>query len=219
MIFRHLSIDKELQFTNFAKIVIENPTFYRDLAQDFLSENEHKYSIESEVGKINYDNIDFIDSPVRLDFNNRQAISALSKKVVLGAISENFYLETEKISADIKNLFLRIIDSEQFNFEIDLGDPSAENLVKILSPEIIVDQNDFFGKICQYLEVMTELVGKKVFVFLGLENFLENDEFFEFIKFCQNHELHVLSIETLEKFHGDENLYTKIIIDADLCVI
>lgn len=66
---------------------------------------------------------------------------------------------------------------------------------------------------------MTELTDAKLFIFLGLENFLEQDETSELIKFCQNHEIHVLCIDTSEKYKGDDGQYRKIIIDHDFCII
>ena len=71
--------------------------------------------------------------------------------------------------------------------------------------------------ITDYLEVMTELGGIKLFIFVGLRGYLDDDELKRFVKNLKDRQIDVLLIENISREAVDE--IPRVIIDRDLCEI
>ena len=75
----------------------------------------------------------------------------------------------------------------------------------------------FSEKLAQYMKIMSELLGKKLLIFVNIRSYLENDQIRELMKNAVYNEISLLFIENIQRdFSKDEKYY---IIDKDNCEI
>ena len=75
----------------------------------------------------------------------------------------------------------------------------------------------FSEKIIQYMKIMSELMGKKLLVFVNIRSDLEKDQIQELMKNAVYNEIALLFIENIQRdFSKDKKYY---IIDKDVCEI
>ena len=73
----------------------------------------------------------------------------------------------------------------------------------------------FSEKIIQYMKIMSELMGKKLLVFVNIRSDLEKDQIQELMKNAVYNEIALLFIENIQRdFSKDKKYY---IIDKDAC--
>ena len=71
--------------------------------------------------------------------------------------------------------------------------------------------------VCIYFFVLSELLGKKLLIFVNIRSYLENDQIRELMKNAVYNEISLLFIENIQRdFSKDEKYY---IIDKDNCEI
>ena len=75
----------------------------------------------------------------------------------------------------------------------------------------------FSEKIIQYMKIMSELMGKKLLVFVNIRSDLEKDQIHELMKNAVYNEIALLFIENIQRdFSKDKKYY---IIDKDKCEV
>ena len=75
----------------------------------------------------------------------------------------------------------------------------------------------FSEKIIQYMKIMSELMGKKLLVFVNIRSDLEKDQIQELMKNAVYNEIALLFIENIQRdFSKDKKYY---IIDKDKCEV
>lgn len=75
----------------------------------------------------------------------------------------------------------------------------------------------FSEKLAQYMKIMSELLGKKLLIFVNIRSYLENNQIRELMKNAVYNEISLLFIENIQRdFSKDEKYY---IIDKDNCEI
>ena len=106
MIFRHQVLSKQLEWKpsqHLCELVVESPTFLRQLLRDLTVEDPSRQISVTERGEsLHFEkDIDVILNPVKLDFNNRRAMTTLLKLLVKTSLSEDFYLSTNSLKSKI----------------------------------------------------------------------------------------------------------------------
>lgn len=220
MIFSHQSLEKTLTWSNknhIAELIIEFPIFYREFlsalakresAEQFhFSENSKSLSLK--------DDIDVIFNPLKLEFNNKKALTILLKILVKTSLSENFYLSTNKFKTNIAKYLNKLIDVEDYNFEVDSDDFNLDAIAKSINLHIVGDEDDFVELLVDYMSMMSELLGTKLFIFINLRTFLTDPEFKRLVHDVDNHQFNLLLVEN--ESENDDYHFDKIIVDNDLC--
>lgn len=220
MRFAHIDLQKELNWDenhHLNELVIESPIFLRKILRGLANRDADSGVSFTEQGEaMNFaKEIDVIYNPLHLDFDNRRAMSTLLKILVKASLSEDFYTETNEFKARIVRYLDKIIDSENFVFEVATGDFALDDIAKAVNIHIVDDEDDFVELLTDYMSMMSELAGIKLFVFLNLRTILLDEEMERLIKNLKNHQLNVFLIESRQfvKIAGVE----RIIIDSDLC--
>lgn len=220
MRFAHIDLQKELNWSenrHINELIVESPVFLRRILRSLASqENDSGVSFTVKGEAMNYaKEIDVIYNPLHLDFNNRRAMTTLLKMLVKTSLSEDFYSETNEFKARIVRYLDRVIDSENFVFEVATGDFALDDIAKAVNIHIVDDEDDFVELLTDYMSMMSELAGIKLFVFLNLRTILLDEELERFCENLKNHQLNVFLIESRQvaKIEGCE----RIIIDEDLC--
>lgn len=220
MRFAHIDLQKELVWNeskHINELVVESPVFLRKILRGLANQEMASGVSFTQEGKaMNFaKEIDVIYNPLCLDFNNRRTMSTLLKMLVKASLSEDFYIETNEFKARIVRYLDKIIDSENFVFEVATGEFALDDIAKAVNIHIVDDEDDFVELLTDYMSMMAELAGVKLFVFLNLRAILLDEEMERLIINLKNHQLDVLLIESRQvvKLADAE----RIIIDSDLC--
>lgn len=201
------------------ELVVESPVFLRKVLRGLSAQNDDLGVHFTKHGEpMNFSKeIDVIYNPLRLDFNNRRAIATLLKILVKASKSEEFYLENNEFNTRVVRHLDKLIDSENFAFEVSAGEFAIDDIAKAVNLHIVDDEDDFVELLTDYMSMMAELASIKLFVFLNLRAILLDEELERLLKNLRNHELKVLLIEgrALAKI-GECG---RILVDADLCEV
>ncbi len=223
MRFAHTDIKGELNWDekrHINELAIESPIFLRRILRGLAYVNDDALGVSfTENGKLmNFGKeIDIVYNPLRLDFNNKRAMTTLLKMLVKTSLSEEHYFETNEFKTRVVQYLDKIVDAENFAFEVASGDFAVDNIAKAVNLHIVDDEDDFVELLTDYMAMMSELAGVKLFVFLNLRTILLDEEMGRLIENLRNHQLNVLLIESRVNvaIPGCE----RIIIDSDLCEI
>lgn len=220
MIFSCQPINRTLEWSeniHLCELVVENPSCLRQILRNLsTSDEEPQLSFTNDGTPLNLEkDCDIIFNPLRLDFNNRRATIALLKLLTKTSLSEDFYLETNSFKAGIIKYLNRIIDSEDFSFEVSSGEFAIDDIAKAVDLHIIGDEDDFVELLTDYFAMMSELVATKVFIFINLRSLLSDSELERFYHNLENHRTNVLLIENHD--YGRIKDTPRIVIDRDMC--
>lgn len=223
MIFRHQLLNRQLEWgetKHCCELVIESPRFLRRVIKDFAAGGESgRISITNDGKLLNFEKqLDVIFDPLKLDFNNRRVVTALLKMLVKTSLSEDFYLSTNIFKAKIIKYLDEIVDAENFEFEVSaVDDFTIDAIAKAVNLQIVGDEDDFASLLIDYVSMMAELAGIKLFVFINLHSFLAKDEMRRFLHDLDNHQINVLLVENHD--YGEIKGVERIIVDQDDCEI
>lgn len=200
------------------ELIIENQKYFRKIIKEFYFHPNDNYTVSltsnGKALKFN-DDVDLIINPIKLDFGNRKAMTNLLKILVKTSLSENYYLETNKLKTKIVQYLNTLIDSEDFYFEVTTEDFSLDQIAKAINFHVVDNEEDFVELLTNYLEMMSELAKTKLFIFIALRSFITNEEINRFCKNISNHQINVLFIEDQTRDKIPE--ISRMTIDADLC--
>lgn len=222
MKFRHLELERELEWndtTHLCELIVENKHFMRKLYKDFsVQEENSKVSITENGQSLELEKqIDVVFNPLKLNFDNRRAVTTLLKLLVKTSLSEDFYATTNSLKAKILKYLDEIVNVEDFIFEVTTDDFTVDSLAKAVNMHIISDDDDFVEVLTDYCAMMAELAGIKVFVLMNLRSLINNDELERFHHNLDNHQIDVLIIESHD--YGKDKSIPRILIDEDRCEI
>ena len=220
MIFSHQTLTKTLSWSDtshICELIIESPRFLREfLAALARREDEEKFSFIRDGKKLSLkDDVDIIFNPLKLEFNNKKALTVLLKMLVKTSLSEDFYESTNRFKTNIIKYLGKLTDVEDYSFEVDSEDFNLDVIAKAINLHIIGDEDDFVELLTDYMSMMTELLDTKLFIFINLRTFLEDNELKRLIHNIDNHEFDILLVESQPE--NVDYRFEKIIIDHDLC--
>ena len=193
--------------------------FLRQLLRDFTVEDPSRQISVTEKGEsLHFEkDIDVILNPVKLDFNNRRAMTTLLKLLVKTSLSEDFYLSTNSLKSKIIKYLDGVVGAEDFEFEVSTNDFMIDSLAKAANLHIVGDEDDFVELITDYMAMMADLTGIKLFVFVNLRSLITEDELGRLRHNLNNHQINVLLVENLDR--GVIDGVSRIVVDEDACEI
>lgn len=200
--------------------IIESPVLFRKYVQ-LLKQQLEGYEGEFVLseGDIMLDIskcAEIILDPFALDFEDRRIQKKLYTELQKKAYEEEMFLTTQKILADLQKY---IFDLESVcGYDIEVGETvDIQTIFKALGIKMEGGKYSFSEKLAQYMKIMSELLGKKLLIFVNIRSYLENDQIRELMKNAVYNEISLLFIENTQRdFLKDEKYY---IIDKDSCEI
>ena len=221
MRFSHTELNGELEWTDVQHInelVIESPVFLRSVLRDLSTDEAIGVRFTDKGKSIDVaKSIDVICNPLDLHFNNRRAMATLLKLLVKASLSDELYMETNAFKSRVIKYLDQVVDSENFVFEVAADDFAIDNIAKAVNLHIVDDEDDFVDLLTDYMSMMAELAGVKLFVFLNLRTMLTDGELARLIGNINNHQLDIFLIEGHQ--FGMVEGCGRIIVDVDLCEI
>lgn len=161
-------------------------------------------------------NVEFLDSVLDLDVNERKILGKLYADLEQLAYSEKFVVRTQEMIQYLRTYIFELEQETDFMLDVDDGvDMSA--IFKGNGVKLETVGTGILEKIVHYIKVVRLLLKKQVFVFVNVRSYLTVRQVEQLIKEAAYQEVQILLIENVM---GDcVNSERRCIIDSDKCEI
>ncbi len=198
-------------------LVIENQCLLHQIIMD-LKLQINKQSGETVLSKNNEvldisKNIDLITDIYSLSINNKSVLNKMIDELSKKAIDEENFESTMQLITAINRFILEL--TWDLDCEIGYPDLSAKQLISALKLSIVEEDVDLAEGILRYLEISRNYLGDKLFVFINLRSFIEDNEMKKLFETIILRQFHVLFLEgnSYRVLSGERRLT----VDVDLC--
>ena len=184
---------------------------------------------------------------LKFQINNKIGDFILSDKDAILDISKNILLITDvfeisSLSKQLKNKLQQYVESNYDNDDlyqdlyqklIDFGNDLINSspyplcfsqsitkidMIKLLGIQLEHNYSSLLEEIVDYIDIFSQIIKTKLFVFISLRSYLTGEEFNNFIKIMDYKGIRILLIERYLSL--DNSIVNNVqIIDKDLCVI
>ena len=152
---------------------------------------------------------------VPFETNNKRLINKLYSYFERKALNGEYYEDLEKLNALIINLMCKLTESEVI--ETEFGAMNLNALFKAIDFRLNEEKYSLEESVVNYMMNVRELDGNKIFVFLNLMSFIDEEQRELFFKTIVDHRFNTLFLEP--RAVNPHDLVNQIIIDEDFCVI
>lgn len=219
MLINECKYEDILENNNSIMIIIENKKYFYnfiiDLQLSYSEINSIKLFDEKEKELKNTDYIEVIPSIFTMDINNKKNISALLKiiKTSNKELIQNNLIDINNKLEQFSN-HLKLETDITFESNVDFSD---DELLKVLNIYIDYDKQSLLEIIYQYIKATYELRNIKIFVFISLLDYLDDDELKLLLKNCKLLGVILINIEI--KDNNFVGFHKKFILDKSLSLI
>lgn len=219
MLINECKYEDILENNNSIMIIIENKKYFYnfiiDLQLSYSEINSIKLFDEKEKELKNTDYIEVIPSIFTMDINNKKNISALLKiiKTSNKELIQNNLIDINNKLEQFSN-HLKLETDITFESNVDFSD---DELLKVLNIYIDYDKQSLLEIIYQYIKATYELRNIKIFVFISLLDYLDDDELKLLLKNCKFLGVILVNIEI--KDNNFVGFHKKFILDKSLSLI
>lgn len=202
------------------ELVIENQKMFRNFITT-LSDGIAGYDTELIISRNNNEIIsvekcmELIFSPLYLDFRNKRIGNKLIESLSVTAkdLEDDFYQLAKEINRFGTNISL------QSDYEITFDEIlHLSQLIKLLGFEIDINDLNVNERIIEYMHICNNLLGKEIFVFVGLKSYFTEEEMEMLLKDMAATKYNVLLIENVQRKYISKYERRRI-IDNDFCEI
>lgn len=218
--YPHLETPLILEENSPLVLFIENPREYFNVVNQII------YSFKKEESDFSYWDGNEQISPDKtgeiltdlfsFELNDKKILSLLYKKLQQIFQEGDLFVKFQEVSAKIEN-FLSELCLET-NFALDYEPASFELLLKVCSVKAVENYESLLEKIICYINLFVQLKNIKFFIFVGLKNFLCDEDLNMLYRHCRQNKISVFLIESakVRPLIYEERA---IIITEDLCEI
>ena len=202
-----------------SSLIIEKPdVMYKLIDQLYKSingeENDIVLSDENTILKISK-NVELVTTFIPFNINEKRLITKINSLLEQEAVNEIHYYETMNLLTSIEKYVNKIADVLPCN--IDYSNINISSLIKMCGISIVDDGVSVIERVFNYMTLVRELLGEKVFVFVNMHSFFDINEMKMFVDTLIAHKFYVLLIDSNE--YGKINKVRRVIVDKDLCII
>lgn len=200
-------------------LIIENPNVFMGLLKNIYSSancNGEDIVLSSDNKVVKGSKyLELITSFVPFDINEKRLLNKIISLLESVAIDENNYSDTMNILAIIERFMNQI--SEEMSCKLDFSSITITSLIKMCGVRIDDDSFSDIERVFNYMTMVRELLGEKLFVFVNMHSYFDKEEIQQFVNTVNYHKFYVLMLDSDEfgKLEGTN----RIIIDKDLCCI
>jgi len=201
------------------ELVIENPKVFREFISDIYCQTQGKegkviISEDNAIKKISVFAELCISYP-GITVEDKKISTKINSLLETEALNEENYIKTMELIGRVENYFSEM--TALFPFEVLSGGLDTLSLIKACSFNACDNSYSLGEKLCNYLSVVSDLFGEKLFVLVNMEAYADEHEMNDFIDTCISHKYHVLLVSGWSNYRL-KNI-KKIVVDRDLCVI
>lgn len=200
-------------------VIIESPGLFYEIVSDLQRQIDglEGKSVLSEGNKVlRMDKYaEQIMQFIPFDMNKKALLNKISSEMQKMATGSDFFLETNELLAAWEKLCMNL----EFEMPVNLNFTkiNIESLIKASGIMLEEDYDSLAAKIIDYMQLVERFEDKKLFVFINMRSFVENEEMQRFIDTVQERKYQVLLLENMEhELLKGEKRY---LIDANLCEI
>jgi len=200
-------------------IVIENAKVMRD----FICEIWRDYSghdaaimLIDEDKKLNmHKSAELIFNPFAIDVNSKKL-----KKLLYSEMKDISNMECQLEFYDLQSNLIEYINKvgSRLPYAISFdGIVDFVDILQLMNTRFEIEDIDLEHKLTEYVKLVGQLEGRKLFVFVNLKMYMEDSEIKELYKIAFYYGCSVMLIESAERRKFEEEHVT--IIDKDQCII
>lgn len=202
-------------------LIIENPNEFYLLVREFIdmgNGGDGNFIITTEKGEglSPEKDCEMISDIFSLDISDKKSIVTLHKELIKAAQDGELIMMQNEINTYIAEFFADLFD--RFSLNLSFEEINLQDLLKITDVKIQDCYDSLTEKIICYINAISQLKHKSVFVFVNLKNAVSDDCLEQIYKHCRLEQLGLLLIEgrTDRERLKDEQVVT---ITDDLCQI
>ena len=201
----------------FLSLVIEEPRFYYEFLEEFrnyldgmdtgfvISENDKPWPSPQRAAMV-------MDYP-SLDLSSKTVITKVIRELQSIAEDETFYMETHALLAQLEELIYRY--SQQKDYELGFEKLNMASLLKSIGIYIEDDSETLEERLLAYMDLMSEVEGKELFIFVNLRTFVPTARLEAMLDTALQREHCILLVDGTEYPRLAKE--KRLIIDEDLC--
>lgn len=219
LINTNYDIDLEFKENETQVLVIESKQLLSELLWDFLrqySGNDGDFILSTDSKILNIAKAcDLIIDPFRVDFTNRKINTKLHQELS-EIIQEDFYEEI----GNINTLAMQVLDGASSKIPYPLTydiNTDISAFLKIYDIKIDDYSDNLLERICIYLKLMSSICDVKLFIIVGISNFIDNTGLKALYETAFYEKVSLLIVENNERDWLNDEAVT--IIDKDRCLI
>lgn len=202
-----------------SSVIIENPSVLMRLLQNIYSSvngqeegivlsKNHAILKPSKV-------IELVSTYVPFNVNEKRVQNKLISILEKEALNEENYYRTMELLAQIERFVNSL--SEGISCRIECTSCNPLSLIKMCGIAVSDDSISDIERVFEYMMIVREVLGEKLFVFVNMHSFFSLDEIQNFVNTVIAHNFYVLLLDSHE--YGIINHTRRLIVDQDLCVI
>ncbi|MCD8049565.1 MAG: type II-A CRISPR-associated protein Csn2 [Clostridia bacterium] len=217
----HPQIERKIIFeeNTFTGIVVENQKLFYRLMCDFVSQcggsgggfvlSENDAPIEMSK------NAEIVSQFVPFEINRKTLLNKIYSAFEKTAVNEAYYIKTQELISEVERYVMDL--SYEFSADFICDKIGAANIIKAAGLRLNEDYDSIIEKIIDYMEVVREFETERMYVFINMRSYFDDDEMSEFAKTAMNHKFKFMLLDSSErKILPHEK---RITIDVDLCEI
>lgn len=218
-VYPHIDFVFDTECGKVNTLVIENQPLFTSVLSDIRSQlsGNDGVSVLSQSDKIISisKNLELLDSFVPFELNSKTIVSRIAADLESKAVSDDFYIRTAETVSRVEAL----LDSLAFDYSCDIDFTKIDIGAIIKASGIIVrsSHDSLAEKVLDYFELITEFVGKKLFVTVNLRCYISDKQAELFAATVLSHGYHLIMIEGFE--HERIPNENRLVVDSDLCLI
>ncbi len=200
-------------------LVIENQKLFSSLIEDIYNQIEGNEGFS--VLSLNYTPVDMskyaelITTFIPFDMNRKTLLNKILSALEKTALDEGNYYKTTMLLSNIESYISDL--TYELPCQIDCNRMTVSSLLKFAGIHISGEVGNSIENIVDYMELVREFEKDKLFIFVNMRSYFENQAMAEFFKTVIFHKYKVLLIDGFE--HQKLDNEKRVIIDSDLCEI
>lgn len=219
MMLAHPQMDTVFDFEKACvnMLVIENPSFFRCFLKDIAGQIDGysgKAVLSSEYAPISFSqNAELIDSVLSFQMGRKTLLNKIISRMEALAVSESYYMQTVELLGNLEHFISNLCFD--LPFDMICSKMSIGSILKAVGIEFSDDYDSDLERFLDYMEIVREIDREKLFIFVNLRSYFEDEEIQLFIASAIGHGYNVLMVDsTAYSLLPNENRTT---IDMDLC--
>lgn len=200
-------------------LVVENGPFLHRLMEDIGSQIagfDGRALVSRDAKLLNFTkSVVLLDNFILFDINQKPLLNRVVSALEKTAMQAEFY----ERSAEILSLLENYLYELSFGYPCDVVFPklSVPALLKAAGVQLETDQSSLCAKVLDYMELMEEFDGQKLFITLNLRAFVSEEEIERFMETVLDRGYSLLMIENRD--YRRLSFEKRLVVDEDLCEI
>lgn len=218
----HVGIDMQIMYDkdSINELIIESPDCFMKYIRELIRQTsgiDGEFVLSEKDMILNISkSVEVIVNPFTVDVNDKKILGKIYDELKHIAYGEKYYVKSQEMYQKIMSYIIDVIDDSDYILDLD-SEIDMSMLLKAVGVKIGMDPDDFVGNIFKYMQLVIELLKRKLVVIVNLRSYIDDIQYNEFIGMCRYKKINVLLIENSKK--NSVAGVKQYIIDKDRCEI